>query len=77
MNAGKRENNLATAVRAAVGAVIVMGILFIGATAPRETSAIGAAYAAAPAVEGNGPTGYFPDMFVNQGTGNEPQPEAF
>ncbi len=75
MNAGKREYAIATMVRAGVAALLVVGILFVGATAPSQDG--GAVGAHAATVAGNGPTGYFPDMFVNQGTGGEPQPEAF
>ena len=76
MATGQREFDLTTAARAGAGALIVVGILSIGIFAPAPNGAV-AGTPTVQAIEGNGPTGYFPDMFVNQGVGNEPQPEAF
>jgi hypothetical protein len=77
MTAGKREFDFLHAARAVIGTTIAVGILLVGTIAPQDSAAVASAQAAAQSVEGNGPTGYFPDMFVNQGTGGEPQPEAF
>jgi hypothetical protein len=65
MNARPPSSSLAVFSRAAMGAVIVVGILLIGYSTPVETIFSRDAVAAETApVYGNGPTGYFPDMFT-------------
>ncbi len=63
------ENRQFLRVRAA--AVVLATAFTVGviAMSAPTTQAVAPATAPAVAADGNGPTGYFPDQFVNQGSG--------
>ena len=77
MTANTTESRIVVGARYAVGAVIIIGLLMIGYSAPVATMLVEEAVTEPAPLEGNGPTGYFPDMFVNEATEIEPQAEAF
>jgi hypothetical protein len=59
----------------AVAAIAICAALAIGAAALAPAAATNST--ATYAVTGNGPTGYFPDQFVNQAKEIEPLPATF
>ncbi len=75
---------VAAVVRTAAAVLILVGVFIIGFSAPVDRVLVQDARAAAvdpaePATYGNGPTGYFPDMFEQAARAAEPaaQVEAF
>lgn len=77
MIANNSESSIALGARAAVGTIVVFGLLLIGYATPVETMLVEEVVTEPQVLEGNGPTGYFPDMFVNEATEVEAQAEAF
>ena len=59
----------------AVAAIAICAALAMGTEAPAPAAAIHST--TAYSVSGNGPTGYFPDQFVNQAKEIEPLPPTF
>jgi fumarate reductase subunit D len=66
----------AVAARAVAAVIVVAGILFIGYTAP-VGSVMASDRSAEALAYGNGPTGYFPDMFSLEGAEDYAHVEAF
>ncbi len=69
------ESGYSKPVALAVAAIAICAVLVMGtqALAPAAATHSATTYS----VAGNGPTGYFPDQFVNQTQEIEPMPPTF